>query len=92
MSTVQALIQTDWLRLDGELAIPLCSLALASTVLLFLYSILEEDTGIPLVRDTGKSRFSLSKFIAYFFNANKVLREAYDTVSHPSRSNSNLTL
>ncbi|KAK1142055.1 hypothetical protein N8T08_008261 [Aspergillus melleus] len=55
MSTVQALIQTDRLRLD------------------------EEDTGIPLVRDTGKSRFSLSTFIAYFFNANTVLREAYDT-------------
>ncbi|KAI9040282.1 cytochrome P450 [Aspergillus affinis] len=79
MSTVPDVIQAMRLRLDGELPIPLCSTVLVLTVLFILSFTLQEDTGIPLVRDTGKKRFSLSTFIAYFFNANEVFREAYDT-------------
>ncbi|PLB50867.1 cytochrome P450 [Aspergillus steynii IBT 23096] len=79
MLKVQALLQDVQIRVDGQL-LPLIGCAtLVLALVPVLYIALEQDIGIPLVRDTGKKRFQLSTFIAYFFHADDVLREAYDT-------------
>lgn len=86
MSKIHAVLEQVRGRIDGQVF----SLAGPALLLLVLvssiYVNLEKDTGIPLVRDKDRKRFRPSTFFAYIFNANDVLREAYDTVWDTARN------
>ena len=86
MSKIHADLEQVRGRIDGQV-FSLAGPALLLLVLVsFIYVNLEKDTGIPLVRDKNRKRFQPSTFFAYIFNANDVLREAYDTVWDTARN------
>ncbi|KAL4753115.1 hypothetical protein BDW72DRAFT_210653 [Aspergillus terricola var. indicus] len=67
-------MSTAWTNSWIALAV---TIFLAALFVLF-YTAPQSEIDIPLVRDRGRKRFRASTLVAYVFNANDILQEAYD--------------